>query len=134
MPRAASYSSATDSWNTSALEIAREPNYVQLWYYSGETSTEYEQGKTNDPLSHHFAQAITWLATARLNHNICACGNAKAIADDLRKDLAVVSPEGNFVVAIDEVMNNPFGTRKGEVLAWRSIRRLTPKVLTGVAL
>lgn len=125
---------ADDAWTISTIEIFRDPNYAEIWYLSGAVSTEYEQGSTTDPLSHHFAQAITWLATARLNSPICACGNAKAISDDLRKDLAVVSPEGNFVVAIEEVMENPFGTRKGEVMAWRSIRRLSPKVLTGVAI
>ncbi|MEQ1919157.1 MAG: UPF0164 family protein, partial [Elusimicrobiota bacterium] len=32
-------------------------------------------GETDDPLSHQLAQAIAWLATARLDHAFCGCAN-----------------------------------------------------------
>lgn len=133
-PVPASYDSDEDSWTQSAVSVSREPNEVRLWYRAGALSQEYQMGLTDDPLSHRFAQAIAWLATARLQEEICACGNAYALAKDLRQDLSVASPEGNFIVTIDEVVKNPFGTRKGEVMAWRLVRKLAHKVITGAAL
>lgn len=134
-PVPGSYSVANSRWEKSSVSVSREPDYVRAWYYSGYISDDYLNGYTDEPLSHSFAQATAWLATARLHDEICACGNAKAIADNLRKNFVVSTSDGAFILPVDEAVENPFGIKVGEVMAWRKIRRINPDIaLTGYAL
>ena len=134
-PIPASYDATNEVWTQSDISTEYEPHIVKLWYLSGKISDEYRMGLTCDPLEESLAQAIAWLATARLVREPCGCGNTKQSMMELRKDVAIVSPEGNFVVGIDDALKNPFGTRLGEIRAWRSVARLAKDArLDGVAL
>lgn len=70
---------------------------------------------------------VKLLATARLDRDICGCNNVNALAKDLRTDMALVSPQGNFLAVADLIQECPFGTRKGEWLAWNRIRMFGDK-------
>jgi len=76
------------------------------------------------------AEAIAWLATARVERNFCSCANLNALVTMLRKETAVTFPDGPNYIMTDEERANPFGTRMGEIMAWRRLRRVTrrPKV------
>jgi hypothetical protein len=71
------------------------------------------------------AKAIAYIATARLARPLCTtCENVKALEESLSTDLIYITDgktsETRFVTA--EVMRSPFGTKRGEVEAWRIIR------------
>ena len=134
VPYPASYDATEDQWTKAAATVKREPDMVKVSYLSGLYSDEYLAGTTNDPLSNYMAQTIAWLATARLHENVCACGNAEALVDRLMADAAVTNPGGSFIIAIEESLTNPFGTRVGELMAWRRIRRIADRILDGYAL
>lgn len=134
VPLPATYDSANDQWEKAAATVSREPDMVEISYLSGAYDDDYLAGHTNDPLSDYMAKTIAYLATARLHEGVCACGNAEALVKRLMTDAVISNPGGTFIIAIDEAIENPFGTRVGELMAWRRVRRIADRNLDGYAL
>ena len=129
------YSADAGSWGVAAAAVIRNPDQVTVDYYGGEQSDRYLARYTCDPLPHYLAEAVAWLATARLERPYCACGVITALNLDLRRDLSIVGTAGGTSYFAGEVVNeNPFGTRLGEVRAWQRIDKMVESVATGVAL
>lgn len=126
-PVPATYSANDAAWAEACWTGCREPDMVNLWYYAGDLDQRYLRGVWCDGLPDAFAQAIAWIATARLEREFCSCGNLRALQNDLRTDLAFSDGQGNYQVTADQ-LDNPFGTRKGEVMAWRRVGRLARPV------
>ena len=63
------------------------------------------------------------MATARLDRNFCSCKQVTAKVTYLRQNLVEAVPDGPTFLLDDDVLGNPFGTRMGEVLAWRRLGR-----------
>jgi hypothetical protein len=133
VPTPGTYDDDEDTWQGASWTDCREPDTVKLWYRAGELDERYLRGETCEELSDYLAQAIAWLATARLERNICACNNAHALAADLRRDLAFTPSDGGSFILSDEDLANPFGTKKGEVMCWKRISKLTPQLGVGVS-
>lgn len=132
VPLPASYNSTTGEWELSTNINYPEPNTVKLWYRAGEQSKEYRRNQTLEPLSDWWAQTIAWLATSRLERPLCECENVSKLYDYLRRDEALSAPgEGSYMISIT-TLDNPFGTRKGEILCWNRISKLVRR--SGVAL
>ena len=98
------------------------PDRATITYYSGARAQEFLSGYTLNPLGGHLADAVFYLATARLTRDVCGCAEARALAADLRKDMSLVSPQGNFLAVADAIQTSPFGTRRGEWLAYQSLK------------
>jgi len=127
VPVPASYDSTAGTWSLAdSWNGSREPNYVKLWYYSGEVSDKYRRGLSLNPLSDFWAQTIAWLATARLPRPLCSCGNLETLTEWLRTDLSLNSRDNSYFMP-ESLMNNPFGSRGGEVAVWRRISKLIKK-------
>jgi hypothetical protein len=107
-----------------------EPDRVKLWFYAGNISQDYLAGYTYDPLAKDIAESIRLLATARLDRDLCGCSNIIALGKDLRKDMSLVSPQGNFLAVADVIQECPFGTRRGEWLAWNRMKTYTDKYVS----
>lgn len=121
VPQPGDYDSTNDEWDGAAYTVCRDPDMVKIWYYCGELSQDWLKEKNAaEPLSDRWARAIAYMATARLERPICNCGNAMGLFEDLRRDLAYAK-DGPHQVSFD-VLDNPFGTRKGEVIAWRMVK------------
>lgn len=136
-PQPAAYNSDTAQWDYNSLNICRDPDMVKVWYRAGDVSQEYLAGRSCDPLSHYWAQAIAWLATARINRPFCACNNSQAFPgspNNLQRDMSFTGSKvlGNFRVS-EADLQNPFGSRVGEVKAWHKVSRLTDSLMQGVA-
>ena len=125
-PTPATYDVATGTWTADSWGNCREPDYVQLWYKAGEIDQKFLRGLSCEPLSIYWAQAIVWLATARLDRPLCSCGNVQAAVDWLREDLAL-SESGHSHALSLSLIDNPLGTLRGEVMAWKRISKLAPK-------
>lgn len=110
----------------------REPSRIKVWYQAGNVSDEYLRGESYDPLSDVLAHPIAWLATARLERAFCQCGNTTALADHWREDLARNTREASQLLAMN-LLDNPFGTRRGELMAWQRISKMMDSVRLGGA-
>lgn len=119
-------------WQREEFTICAEPDNANLWYYAGDQSQEYLAGRDYDPLSDWWARIIAHLATTRLERPFCSCGNLLALQQDLRKDLALAEDNVSFATS-EEVLSCPFGTRKGEVMAWKRIVKFSSPQVMGMA-
>ena len=127
VPTPADWNDGTDVWDTVAFTNCYEPDQVKVWYLAGDMSDDYVNGLTGDPLKRIYAEAIAYMATARLERNFCSCGGLTALATDLRTDLIRSDREGPTFFSVERDLDNPFGTRKGEVMAWRRFSKITKK-------
>ena len=120
VPTPAIYSVANLRWERASFSECRDPDMVKLWYYAGNLDNDWKGGFSYSPLSEKWARTIAQLATARLERPFCSCGNLTALVKKWQMD-AISLPNGLNVPERD--LDNPFGTRYGEVLAWRQIKR-----------
>jgi hypothetical protein len=110
---------------------------VSLSYYCGYKERKGIKGhlggfKTNDYLWDILANATAWLTTARLERPYYGNTNATSIAEALRQEYSVTSGEGQYFMG-QNVLSNPFGTKNGEVKAWKAIAGINNRHL-GVAI
>lgn len=119
VPVPATYSNG--SWSIAAFDVCRAPDKVELNYLAGDLSNEYLRGTSCDPLSDMWAWCIIWLAIARIERPPCSCSRLKNMFDYLREDLAHSSSAGSYFEGMDMV-NNPFGTHRGELMAWKRVK------------
>lgn len=103
------------------------PDRIKLWFYAGNESQDFLAGYTLDPMAFEIAESIRLLATARLDRELCGCTNIIALGQSLRKDMSLVSPQGNFLAVADAIQECPFGTRRGEWLSWNRMKTYTNK-------
>jgi len=108
------------TWSTTSL--AHIPNFVKLWYYSGKIEQNY-RAITNDKLWDRVAKAIAYLAVARLERIYYTNSNATTLAENLRVDNALITDDSRRIVPFEE-LKNPFGTKEGEMAAWRIVRKI----------
>lgn len=125
VPTLAIYSSGI--WATAAPTVSRDPDMVKVSYWAGLINDDYKTGHTYEPLNNWWAQTIAYMAAARLERPVCACSNVQRLVEDMQTDLSFMGQSGSYAVAQD-VLNNPFGTKKGEVFAWRRVKNLVPKI------
>ena len=90
----------------------RAPDKVRINLYSGKVAPEFIAGFTRDPVDNQVSQAICYLACARIDSDICECGNT--IFDELKQDMAFSSKQGNFLAIAEPIQVAPFGAKKGE--------------------
>lgn len=109
--------------NGNSWSVYREPDYVKLWYLAG----DWDIKRPSCPvLSSFWAQTIAWLAASRVERVFCQCGNVESLHNWLMVDLAH-NETGSSFFNTTEMIGNPFGTRRGEIAAWRRIARLVKK-------
>lgn len=96
------------------------PMFVKLWYYSGHKCQEADN-VFGDYLDPTLARCIALLATARLSRPLA--GNTKVNAHTLllQTDMSVAGADKSYRMFGDIIYNNPFGTRYGEFLAYKSL-------------
>jgi hypothetical protein len=97
----------------------KTPDLVRLFYYAGDQDNRFLNGDSCEALSNYWAHAIAWLATSRLERSFCGCANVQKLAEHLRQDLSL-SGETSHQISF-ELLGNPFGTRRGAVMAWQPV-------------
>lgn len=135
VPAPATYNSDTGQWDQNTYTLCRDPDQVKFWYYAGDLSQEYLAGRTCEPLSQYWAETIAWLATARAHNPFCGCNNTLTLVQEWQRDLSFTGSRelGQFQVSpID--LDNPFGTRYGEIKAWRRALRFAQNLMEGVVI
>lgn len=131
VPSPATYNSDTSQWDTNAYTVCRDPDRILAWYQAGNMDEAFLRGDSCDPLSDFFARAIAWVATARLERPFCQCGNVTALAESWRQELTY---QGDYSYLVDfNLLDAPFGTRRGELMAFKALSMLGKrKISVGV--
>ena len=118
----ATYDAVSKSFTPVVFSVPREPDYVQVAYLSGDYEEDVRRGTWIVPTD--LAQAITYMATARLPRPLCVqCQNVKDKEKRLRVDMAFSAngETGDVRFVTRHVLRSPFGTKVGEVEAWSII-------------
>jgi hypothetical protein len=131
VPIPATYNSDDGIWNYTDWIIGRDPDQVRVSYYAGDISQSYLLGTSCDPLKALYAKAIAYMATARITMPVCTCTDLADNFEAMRTDLAEIGEISHFTS--EQVLNNPFGTRRGEVMAWNLIGRIKRERIEEVA-
>ena len=124
IPRPATYNSTTGNWDASAWVVGRDPEQVRISYYAGSVSREFLNGVSCDPMSEIYAKAVAYMATARLTRSICSCPGVIVFFDNMREDLALSTGTQSYSITPQDLAN-PFGTRLGEIMAWRLLSKVS---------
>lgn len=134
VPTPADYDATAGQWQTSSLTVCRDPDMVKVFYRAGDVDQKYLNGQSCEPLSHYWAETIAWLAVARVNRPFCTCNNSLTLLNNLQRDLRFTGSkvQGSFAVTQEE-MDNPFGSKLGEIKAWKRVAKLTSSAMVGVA-
>ncbi len=100
----ASYNPTTQQWSSGCdWRRCRPPDRVTFRYQAG--------GVRDDRI---FAQ----LAAAELDRGVCACDGANHAIYDAQKDLSQTGATDDLYQAPED-FDNPLGSRRGQILAWR---------------
>jgi hypothetical protein len=71
-----------------------------------------------------WARTVAGLAAARLERPLCSC--SQAFGDRMKSDRAHASSgtssSSSFQISPSD-LDNPFGTRLGEIMAWKHVKR-----------
>lgn len=123
------YNSTTSTWESvlwwASLYKFRTPDRVTFRYLAG-----YPLDKSGET-SHEYAAAVARLAAAELPSGVCACDRANAEIYRWQFDLARTAGGGDesYGMISREDLGNPFGTRRGQVEAWKFVK--ARRTLTG---
>ena len=115
----ASYDAATDSWSEVTPAVDRDPDLVRLWYRAGLRDMG-RQWPTRE-LSADWERAVAFYAASLLDRGVCSCASA-AVAR-WQVDLAAErgAEELETYRSTPALLDNPLGTRRGAVYAWRRV-------------
>ncbi|MBA2708400.1 MAG: hypothetical protein H0U59_11420, partial [Gemmatimonadaceae bacterium] len=71
-----------------------------------------------------WAGALAKFSTAELNRKICGCDEGNQAVFSLQFDHALIDGMAKVKYALSPAdINNPFGTRLGQIEAWRAVRQ-----------
>ena len=126
----ATYDEDDGAWGAAPWSVCRNPDQMKVYYYCGNLSELNRAGRRCDGLSDQWARIIAHLATARLRRPLCDCSGVSSLVDWLQTDTAIGTREQTYTVLWDD-LSNPFGTRNGEMAAYRHCRSLEPGKISG---
>lgn len=114
----AEWSSDDSEFHARAPAIGRAPEVVRLYYLAGiqDTQASCPQRKMPD----RWERAVAYYAASLLDRPLCECNNIRAIIERWRFDMAIRGEHGFQVSKM--MLDNPFGTMRGEVYAWQRVR------------
>lgn len=112
----AAYDATTGIWSALDWAVCTQPDTVTVRYLAGKALVNFRMDPT-------LTQVVAHLAAAEMERPICSCEVANRAIDHWQLDLAYAGP-GKEVYQVSQTdLDNPFGTRRGHVEAWRYVTR-----------
>lgn len=121
-PFPATYDADTATWVEGEWSNYRAPDAVQITYYAGDRDERYLRGVAHEPMRLSLIKAIAYMTTARLRGGLCGCPRISNLVDWLQEDVSRLSQGASFFTP-GEILLNPFGVLRGEVLAYKACRK-----------
>lgn len=116
-PGAAVYDSGAGTWSSqwccSVIGFC-DPDRVKLRYLAGYPL----EGRQ---MARRFRDPVAWLATAELKRRVCACRETSERLWQLQQDMTLESTETERYTVAPRDLDNPFGTRRGHIAAWKAV-------------
>lgn len=119
--RPATWNATTLVFDTAAWAVGRQPDLIRLWYYAGWQARD--RAFPLRDMDTMFEHMIAYYAAGLLERPICECNNVRAFVEKWQADMAV-EPEGVQYKIREKELENPFGTTRGALYAWRRVKDL----------
>lgn len=123
-PAQASYDSTSGVWSSLDWNVCTQPDRVTVRYLAGFPLGS--DGLMQEP----YRTVVARLAAAELARNVCGCEQANRALYHWQFDLSQTARGDELFGISPENLNNPLGTRRGHVYAWKFIQ--DQQQLTGI--
>ena len=114
IPGQAGYDAASGTWSGSIWDGCRQPDRVTIRYLAGYPLETRTTAPDYGQMAARYREVVCMLAAASMSCASKACEGLKRVLNYWQADLG----EGN---ATQEILNSRFGTRRGQVEAWRRV-------------
>lgn len=118
----ATWDATTLQFTHQPLTKARQPDLVRFWYYAGYRDKNSDAPKTK--MARDWARTVAGLAVARLDRSLCDCSQEfwKRMRVDRGQNASNQAAATSYQISASD-LDNPFGTRQGEIMAWKHVQR-----------
>lgn len=123
-PSEASYDATTGIWSALDWTVCAQPDRVTLRYLAGFPLA------TDGIMAEPYRTVVARLAAAELGRTICGCDYANRELYKWQFDISQTARGDELFGISTENLNNPLGTRRGHVQAWKLI--MDQQQLTGM--
>ncbi|MCL4395833.1 MAG: hypothetical protein M1482_13700, partial [Chloroflexi bacterium] len=114
----ARYNTTRAQWVEQAWALNRPPQNAVVNYLAG-------FALSGQRMDSHLATIVARLAAAEMERGICGCDVANKALSYWQFDVSRAAGANDEQYQVSESdLNNPFGTRRGHVFAWREIQQL----------
>ena len=119
----AEWDSDNNEFDALSWAMTRQPDIVRLYYYSGWRNKKQRYTSRMDP---EWERTVAYMAAAALERPLCDCSSGEAQWKRWRTDLALAINDDvrRTFYGHSSDIDNPFGSRLGEVQAWRKVKEL----------
>lgn len=116
IPGSAAYNATTGLWSAVRWSNCTNPDRITIRYLAGYPLVDGHMTK-------EWQTTVARLAMAELDGPICACKAANKTVFRWQTDAARTEGNGDEILGqiSGEDLNNPFGTRRGHIYAWRRV-------------
>jgi len=118
----ATWDSDDEEFNVANFLNCRDPDQLRLWYYAGWQSDNPATECPRVQMDPFFEKVVAYYAAAILDRDVCSCNNSERFIDHWREDLARVGSEVSFQISPED-LDNPLGTQRGAIYAWKQLKR-----------
>jgi hypothetical protein len=123
-PAEASYDTTTGIWSSLDWTVCTQPDRVTLRYLAGFPLAA--DGIMAEP----YRTVVARLAAAELSRTICSCDIANRELYRWQFDVSQTARGDELFGVSSENLNNPLGTRRGHIQAWKFI--MDQQQVTGI--
>lgn len=109
------YDSTSGTWSALDWSVCTQPDRLTIRYLAGKPLVNFR-------IESAFAQVVARLAAAELGRPICSCEVANREIARWQFDLAYAGSNDETYQTSAGDLDNPFGTRRGHVQAWRYVQ------------
>lgn len=116
----------TAQFDFASPSIGRSPDILRLFYRAGFRSTFTNVLAPTLEMDQGLARAVAYLSLRYLSRPVCGCDNVRELHRRMTEDLASNRADASSSISYqlsDAQIANPFGTERGAILAWQTVRQ-----------
>jgi hypothetical protein len=113
------WDSTAQTYSFTPYWVARAPDKARWWYRAG--YRDQSRPRPFKDMAQRWERAIATLTASSLERPFCGCKTVESITNYWREDFALLTQDHSFRTSA-KLLDNPLGTTRGAVEAWRLIR------------
>lgn len=118
IPAESTFNSTDGTWSSINWWVCEEPDRVTVRYLAGYPLDPDGQ------MSVKYRELVAVLAAAELSRPTSGCADANRLLFYWQQDLSKTGNDRELYATSADILDNPFGTRRGHVYAWKKIVHL----------